>query len=176
MVRRFNIGSALLVAGSLFASVATPMAAMASTASSNLSVSASVSPSCTISTSALSFGSYDPVSANTSLALNGTGSVTTTCTNGASATIILDQGSNPSGGSSNAAPLRMMSNGSGNNLSYALYQDSARTTTWGNTAGTGLGVIGSGTSQTNTIYGSIAGGQNVPVGNYSDTVVATISF
>src|SRR5260370_490689 len=63
----------------------------------NLSVSATVSANCTISTSALAFGSYDPVSANASAALDGTGGVTVTCTNGAAAAITLGQGTNGGG-------------------------------------------------------------------------------
>ncbi|BAY20616.1 hypothetical protein NIES2100_03580 [Calothrix sp. NIES-2100] len=176
MVRRFTLASALLVTGSVFASVAIPMTAMAGSATSNLGVSASVTANCTISTSALTFGAYDPVSANASSALTGTGSVTTACTSGASATITLGQGSNADTGSTDAAPLRMMSDGGGNNLSYGLYTDAGHSTAWGNTSGTGVAHTGTGTAAQITIYGSIAGGQNVPAGSYSDTVLATVSF
>ena len=69
-----------------------------------------------------------------------------------------------------------MSDGVASFLAYALYQDSPRTTVWGNTAGTGLVHAGDGASHAITVYGTVAAGQNVPVGSYSDTVVATITF
>jgi spore coat protein U-like protein len=149
--------------------------ASAATATANLNVTATVSASCSISTGALAFGSYDPVGANSATALDASGSVIVTCTNGAATTVTLGQGSNANTGSSDAAPLRRMQS-AGNFLSYALYQDAAHTSVWGNTAGTGVGHTGSGTATTVPVYGRIAAGQNVASGSYADTVVATITF
>ena len=163
------LGLALLALGL----VAGP--ARATTATSNLSVTATVGTNCTIATSAVAFGTYDPVSAHASSALNGTGGVTVTCTSGSSATITLGQGSNADTGSTDAAPLRRVKSGT-NYLSYALYSDSGRTTVRGNTAGTGLAHTGTGSAAAITIYAQIAAGQNVPAGSYADTVVATITF
>jgi spore coat protein U-like protein len=156
--------------------VAASVSFAASTATSDLSVTASVADNCIISTSALAFGSYDPISANASSALNGTGSVSVTCTSGASANVTLGQGSNADTGSTDAAPLRRMADGSSHFLSYDLYSDSSRTAAWGNTSGTGVDHTGTGASASLTVYGSAAGGQNVPSGSYSDTVVATVTF
>lgn len=62
-------------------------------------------------------------------------------------------------------------------LSYSLYSDSGRSTVWGNTAGTGKAYTGTGVSDTVTVYGAIAAGQNVPAStSYADVVVATITF
>jgi len=64
--------------------------AVAGTASSNLPVSASVSANCTIDASGgVAFGAYDPIVTNQSTALTASGTISTTCTNGASATITL---------------------------------------------------------------------------------------
>ena len=142
----------------------------------NLSVTASVSASCTIATSPVAFGAYDPLSANVTNPLNGTGTVTVTCTSGASTTITLDQGLNPNTGSTDAAPARRLTDGSSHYLTYALYQDSARGTVWGNTSPTGEPVSGTGTANAVTVYGQVAAGQSAVVGNYSDTVVATVTF
>lgn len=149
--------------------------AQAATATSNLSVTATVSNNCTITTSAVAFGAYDPVSANASTALDGSGTVTVTCTSGASTTITLGQGANAATGSTDAAPLRRMAAGT-NFLSYSLFQESARTTTWGNTAGTGKAHTGTGASAAISVFGRVTAGQNVPAGSYADTVVATITF
>jgi spore coat protein U-like protein len=148
----------------------------ATTATQNLSVTASVTANCTITTAPVAFGAYDPVSANASSALNGTGTVSVTCTSGASTTVTLGQGLNADTGSTDAAPVRRMSDGGTNYLSYSLYQDSGRSTVWGNTAGTGLPHTGTGTLTALTVYGAVAAGQNVPAGSYSDTVVATVTF
>lgn len=148
---------------------------LAATATSNLSVTATVSANCTISTSAVAFGTYDPVSTHASADLDGTGTVTVTCTSGSGATITLDQGSNPATGSTDAAPLRQMASGA-NRLAYSLYSDASRTTVWGNTAATDVDHTGTGTATALTVYGRIPGGQNKPAGSYTDTVVATVTY
>ena len=150
--------------------------ALSATSTTNLSVTATVTANCSISTSTLAFGSYDPVVSNAASPLNGSGTVTVTCTSGSSATITLGQGANANVGSTDAVPLRRMTDGSSNFLPYFLYQDSGRTTVWGNTAGTGVGATGTGSTDGHTVYGQIAAAQNVPAGSYSDTVVATVTF
>jgi spore coat protein U-like protein len=149
--------------------------AFAGTATSNMSVSATVSANCTISAGAMAFGAYDPVVTNASSPLAGTATLTVACTNGAPATLTMDQGLNPAGGSTNASPLRQMASG-GNFLSYSLYQDNAMTVPWGNTGGTGAAYTGTGVSGSVTVYGQVGAGQNVSAGTYNDTVVATITF
>jgi spore coat protein U-like protein len=145
-------------------------------ATANLSVTASVTANCTITTTAVAFGSYDPVSANASTALTGTGAVNVTCTNGASTTVTLGQGGNAGTGSTDAAPARRLKDGATDYLTYELYQDNAHTTVWGNTAGTGVANTGTGSQVAITVYGSVDPAQNVPAGSYSDTVLATVSF
>lgn len=170
MIRRFALASAILIA----AASATP--AMAATATSDLSVLSNVTASCTISTSAISYGNYEPISANASTDLTGTGSISYTCTTGTTGTITLGQGSNSYGESTDALPLRRLTAGSNKYLGYQLYQNTERTTVWGNTGGTGVGVTGNGAAQTVTVYGKINAGQNAAVGSYTDTVTATINY
>jgi len=147
--------------------------AHAATATANLDVTATISANCTISTSAVAFGTYDPISANNSTPLDATGSVSTTCTSGSSPTITLGEGANAASGSTASAPLRQMASGA-NVLGYQLYSDSSRATVW---ADTGVAApAADGAAQSNTVYGRIAGGQNKPMGSYSDTVVTTVSF
>ena len=147
-------------------------AAFAATATANLNVSASVSAVCTITTSPVAFGAYDPVSANAATDLNANGTVTVACTKGAAATIDLGNGGNFLGGS------RRMSSGT-DFLNYALYKDAARTQVWG------TGLAGGTTAAYNaaskaptaiTVYGTVPQAQDVTVGAYSDVVVATINY
>jgi spore coat protein U-like protein len=173
--KRLNMRLLGLTAASALFLVASS-ATRAGTATSNLSVTATVSANCTISTAPVAFGAYDPVAANATNPLNGSGTITVTCTNGSSGTITLGQGTNPATGSTDTAPLRQMKDAGSAVLAYSLYQDSGRTTVWGNTAGTGVADTGTGTAQNVTVYGTVPAGQNVPVGSYSDTVVATVTF
>jgi len=146
--------------------------ASAATATANLNVSATVTNNCTISTTPLTFGSYDPVVANASAHLDGTGTVTVACTKGAAATVGLGLGSNATGS------VRRMADGGTNYLTYELYQDAGRTTVWGD-SGTALlspGAAPSKAPRNFTVYGRVAANQDVPAGNYSDTVVATVNF
>lgn len=154
---------------------ALPATSDAQPALGNLGVTTNVNPDCTISTSALSFGNYNPVGTHATNPLDNQGAVIVSCTPGAITTITLGQGLNPASGSTDAAPLRRMASGA-NRLSYTLFQDTGRTTFWGNTAGTGLSYTGTGSSSNIAVYGRIAPGQIVPAGTYNDTVVATITF
>ena len=52
--------------------------AFAGSATSNFSVTASVASNCTISTTSIAFGAYDPIVANATTPLDTTGSVTIT--------------------------------------------------------------------------------------------------
>ncbi|MDB6106074.1 MAG: Sigma-fimbriae tip adhesin [Gammaproteobacteria bacterium] len=173
--QKLNAGR-LMAAGMAALAMGTVSSTDAATATSNLAVTASVSANCTIITALVAFGAYDPVSANATTALNGTGTVSVTCTNGATTTVTLGEGANAGGGSTAAAPARRLKDGGTDFLTYSLYTDTGRTAVWGDTAGTGLAHTGTGTLTALTVYGAVNAGQNVPAGNYSDTVVATITF
>ncbi len=154
----------LLAAGPSFAGSAT----------SNFSVTASVANNCTISTAAISFGAYDPLVANASAPLDSTGSVTITCTKGATTTIGLNTGAN---GANASGTTRAMKSGS-DYLSYEIYQDTGRTTVWGNSGG-GLFTPAAAPDKnprTFTTYGRVPSAQDVPTGSYTDTVTATVNF
>jgi spore coat protein U-like protein len=166
------LGMAGAAAGVALIFAAFGTTASAATATANLGVSATVTNNCTISTSALAFGSYDPVVANAATNLDGTGTVTVACTKGTTATVGLGLGSNASGST------RRMSDGAGGFLTYELYQDSGHVTVWGN-AGGGLlspAAAPSKTARNFTVYGQVAANQDVAAGSYSDTVVATVNF
>ena len=145
--------------------------AWAQTATANLSISATVNGNCTITTSAVAFGSYDPVGTHAATPLDNTGGVTVTCTKGAGTRIDLGLGANASG-----STRRMQ--GPTDLLTYELYQDSARTTIWSSGAGSGLAiaVAPSITPRSFTVYGRVPAAQNVGAGTYTDTVLATVNF
>ena len=142
--------------------------AYASTASTTFQVTATVASNCGISASNLSFGTYTP-----DTALNGTTTLSLTCTSGLAYNVGLDKGLNGADVSH-----RSMNQGT-NLLNYALYSDSGRTTNWGNTVGTDtVAGTGTGSAQSMTVYGRIPAVQPVyvPAGSYSDTITATVTF
>lgn len=159
-------------------------AAQAAVTTSALPVTATVVQKCQINVSPPAFGTYDPVLRNASVSATGTGIVEVTCTAGsAGVTIGLDLGANASGSS------RRLKSGS-NYLAYELYQPSSSspnaactfpgTTVWGTTGGylfTPSGTPWSASSpQDFNVCGTVPGGQNVPPGAYTDTVVTTVNF
>ncbi len=127
---------------------------------------------CSISTTAVNFGSYNVF---TPTADDGTGQVTYRCTGSRPPiiTIQLDKG-----GSSSFNPRQMRQGGEA--LDYNLYLDSTRSTIWGD--GTGGTQVYSqaqpqlGQSINVSVFGRIPAGQDVSAGTYSATVTATIFF
>src|SRR5947207_1580417 len=181
-----KVSNALVLASLLGvgATMLSSTSAHAGVATSNIAVTASVTANCTISTTAVAFGAYDPVVANASTALNGNGSVSIACTKGSAPNITLDLGANASGSQRN-----MLVTGGGTDvLAYQLYQPPSTTPSttcsfpgsqvWG-TAGSAIFTPTAPTSKAGRTYnvcGTISGGQDVAVGSYQDTVVATVNF
>jgi spore coat protein U-like protein len=164
-ILRCGTAAALLTA----AIGATP--AFATDANSSLAVNASVTANCTVSTSAVAFGNVDVTSGQ---AVQGTGSVSVTCTNGTAWTAAADAGA----GTGADLATRKMANGA-DLLDYSLFTDSARTQTWGDGQGatTTFAATGTGTAQVKTVYGLIPAGQTgVAAGDYADTVQVTVSY
>ena len=141
-------------------------------ASASLAVSASVSKNCTITTAPVNFGAYDPVAANATAPLDNTGTVTITCTKGAVSKVGLGVGSNAQG------TTRRMSQGAAAYLNYELYKDASHATVWGDTVDTALDIPAAPNRNPRafTVYGRVAAAQDATVGNYTDTVVATVNF
>ena len=155
--------------------LATPTA-HAATAASNFTVSAAVTATCSISTVNMNFGNYDPVTTHATTPLDVNGSVTIACTKGTTTYIDLNPGSNTANA---VGTTRAMATAGPDYLSYELYQDNTFTTVWGvGNPGNAFvpPVAPSKAPRTFTIYGRIPSGQDRTVGNYSDTVTATVNF
>jgi spore coat protein U-like protein len=164
--------SLIVLAGFAVVSIAAEGRVSAQQASSsNLTVSASVTKNCTITTAPVNFGAYDPVAANATASLDGLGTVTIICTKGAEAKIGLGPGNNFQG-------TRRMAAGATEYLGYELYKDTAHATVWGDTIDTALDIPAAPdlTPRDFPVYGQVPGAQNAAVGNYTDSVVATVNF
>jgi spore coat protein U-like protein len=146
--------------------------AFAASASAPLNISASVAAVCTITTSPVAFGPYDPVVVNAATDLTAAGSVNVACTKGTASTIDLGNGGNFAAGS------RRMGSGT-DFLNYALYKDAARTAVWGTGLAGGTTAAYTAASKALTavpVYGTVPQNQNVTVGAYTDVVLATILY
>lgn len=145
----------------------------AAIATSNLTISATVPATCSISTSAVSFGTIPQLPAQTA----GQGSVTVTCAAGSAWTITLNSGQEPFGGS------RAMRVGGVPMVNYELYKDMGFTQVWGDSgfaathpSGTGVAGVGTGAAQVTTVFGTAGSQPSAAPGNYTDIVVATVNF
>ena len=152
-------------------------AAQAGTATANMTVQITITASCTINTTTLDFGS-NPGTALVASAINGSTTVSVTCTNGSPYSIGMDNGANVSGSQ------RRMNSGT-NFLNYNLFVDAARLNAWTTAASSStcttanscyLGT-GSGAAQSVNIYGTVPSTGTAPAtGVYTDTVTMTITF
>ena len=141
----------------------TPTAYAAST-TTTFDVTASVAASCTVSAGgALTFGAY------TGAQIDQTTTVSITCTNTTPYTVGLNDGIN------SLVTQRRMTDGT-NFLNYELYSDSGRTTRWGNASGSWVSDNGSGSAQSKTVYGRLAGSQALFIGSYTDTITVTVTY
>ena len=158
----------LVLAGTLVTATSIP----ADSATATIAVSATVRRNCTITTSPLAFGSYDPVVANATTPLDATAAVTIACTMGTPATIGLGAGANA------LASQRRLANGANAHMNYQMFLDSAHATVWGNDTANHLdaGTAPSKEPRAYLVYGRIPPGQDVPIGPFSDSVVATVNF
>jgi len=136
---------------------------------------------CSVSTSGVGFGDYDPLLATPD---DSSASVAVTC----SRVILVDPFSvgytlSLSRGSSGTFAPRQMRAGTAN-LSYNLFRDAARAQVWGDGSSSTGTVAGTAsftwfqTSQTvnHTVYGRAPAQQNATPGAYTDTIVLTITF
>jgi spore coat protein U-like protein len=154
---------------STLASAVTPSGS--NTTSKTIAVSVTVADSCTIATNPLAFGTY------VGTTLNGTTTLTVTCSaSGAIYAVGLDKGL----GSGATDQARVMTGPSSATLNYNLYADSPMTVDWGNTSTTNwqtYTVATGNVAQTAaTVYGQIPASQVSVVGNYADTVTATVTY
>jgi len=100
-----------------------------------------------------------------------TSTITVQCTN----TTPYDIGLNEGTSSGATVTTRKMTSGS-NTINYSLYLDSARTSNWGNTAGTMQHGTGNGAQQNYTVFGRVPV-QTMPApGAYSDTITVTVTY
>ena len=157
---------------------AAPLAS-AATATSDMEVSITITNSCTITANPLDFGTQTSVDS----AIEDATTITLDCTAiDSDAKITFDNGD---GTGATFDSRKMTDPVSGATINYGLYVDSGRTSFAGDGAGNGEALVtdrdgntgSTGTVQTFDLYGRVFGSQGPkPVGSYTDTVTATVTF
>jgi spore coat protein U-like protein len=134
-----------------------------------LSTAFPVLAQCSINASNVNFGSYD-VFNNNSTTSNASISYDCSLENPPPSSITIDLSR---GNSSSYNPRQMQS--VNDSLNYNLYLDAAGQSIWGNGIDS-QHYTSSNLTGTVTIYGIIPARQNVRIGNYADSIEATINF
>jgi spore coat protein U-like protein len=135
---------------------------------SSFSVLANVISTCNINASNISFGSVGVVSSN----VDATSTVSTQCNTSVPYTVSL------SGGNAAATdPTQRKMAKASETVTYGLYRDAARLQPWGSTIGTNtVAGTGTGAARNITVYGRVPPQATGSPGNYSDTIVATVTY
>lgn len=152
--------AACTIAGSLFLAPA----AHAATSTTTFNVTATVSAGCSVTAGGdLAFGSY------TGSQIDGTTTLSVTCTSITGYTIGLSDGAN-------FDTSRRLKRGTTDYLSYELYKESGRTNRWGNAGAEMVSGTGTGAAQSLTIYGRMPAGGTLVPGSYTDTISVTLTY
>ena len=157
------VARSAFVAAALLASAAGPV--IAGSATSTLGVRVVVQPSCSVSGATLDFGSYTSGQAGD---LGGFTQIAYSHCAPGQLRFQLD------GGSSGSTTARKLGNGSGGQLNYGIFRDSARAQNFGQGTDARLLTVDVSGSGNVSVYGKIPGGQVAAAGTYTDTVVITM--
>jgi spore coat protein U-like protein len=132
------------------------------------SVLATVVSTCSITATNINFGTVGLVSSN----VDATSTVSAQCNTSVPYTVSLN------GGNSGATdPTQRKMAKAAETVTYGLYTDAARSQPWGSTIGTNtVAGTGTGTAQNITVYGRVPPQATGSPGNYSDTIVATVTY
>jgi spore coat protein U-like protein len=150
-----------------------------------LATAGQVHAGCTVSSSGLAFGAYQPLTFAgklTSAAVNSVATVSVVCTGivtGGNYTLALG----PSlVGAGNRISTRYLSNTSGgDNMAFNVYRELTYASVWGDsvTAGSVLGgsIPAGDSSQSQSVYGKIPAGQNtLKAGTFSGSLTMTLTY
>lgn len=178
-----------IAAGLVIGSTSFTLPAFAvSPAKTDMDVTASIAVACTVGVTDINFNSYDALGANKDAPAKATGTITATCTSGASGKITINEGENKvvgEGGAPNstaAVPLRQMKTdqtpaaGQSKYLTYRLHAaDNMSTPQWNGT--TGVTYVSAGVDIVKTVYGFIPMDQKTAMnGSYADQVEINVTY
>lgn len=133
---------------------------------------------CTVSANPVAFGAYNP---NSATPVDSVGNVQVSCTLAGMVSVFVSYQILLSTGFSPSFSPRTIINGA-YTLSYNLYINAGRSMIWGDGTGGSSTISDSYLLGLQTVirnypvYGRISAAQNVPAGNYSDTITVTVNY
>ena len=142
----------------------------AATVPGNFQVRITIQESCIIaSTNPLDFGTANVLAAN----VDQVTTLSVQCTTGTPYNIGLDKGA----GLGASEAVRKMTSPAAATVDYSLYQNTLRTTLWGNTVPTTtVPGTGNGAEQLYTVYGRVPPQTTPAAGSYIDTINVTVTY
>ncbi len=155
---RWFLGSA-----SLLGLAATSLPGMAQSSTDSLTVLANVGGECTVTGATLDFGSYSGTRKDVDVPIS------FSCNAPSNIAISMDGGTtgDPNG-------RQMFNEGNTSQILYQLFRDSARTQLWGVFPENSADFVNA-QNDTPTVFGRIEAGQSPLPGNYTDTVLITLT-
>ena len=159
----------LLAAAAVLAVGTLPAVGTAATATGQFQVLLTINAECQlVSASDLDFGTTGVIQTGVAATSN----IVVQCTKTTPYQIGLDAGL----GAGATVASRKMTGGT-ETVDYTMYQDSGRTSVWGNTLGSDtVASTGTGAQQTFTVYGYVPPQTTPPPGSYLDTVQVTVTY
>ena len=156
--------------------------AYAFTTTADMNVSADINATCIMSSTDLDFGDYDAIGINATQDLEATATITTTCSSGTTANVMMDNGLHSTREqrivrrSIHYTDYRHMSNaGSDSKLQYELYTNENHTTVWH--VNLQQEIVGSGASENLPVYAKVFKNQlDAAAGSYTDTINITLNY
>lgn len=169
-MKKLSLAGAVLVIGCV------PQFALAAPVTDSMTISVTVEVSCAVTVSDMTFS---PITTrDTEADETATATATVACTADAPYEIGFDTGANEA--VNGTAPARLFNSTvdiDNPYLTYGLYQDDEHEDLWGTSIGVNtVGGTGTGDDEIYTVYGQIDAGQEVSLGSYSDTVVASVWY
>lgn len=148
-------------------------AAQASTTTTTFQVQITLVASCAITANNLNFGSGVGLLTG---AVNGSTTLSVTCSNSTPYTVGLDGGTVSGSTVSNRLMAGTSAGNTATTLQFQLYSDSGRATLWGNSSGSWVSGTGNGAAQSLTVYGQVPVQTTPKPDTYQTTVTATVTY
>ena len=150
-------------------------ASYATSIDDNMTVQTTVVTACSVTAPTLLFANYSGTE------ITATANISSTCTNGGTVLITLDDGATPGvGNNEETNPERQMWRQSGAEpedfMSYSLYTDSGKGTEWGTGTSNDVSVTGTGLAVLTPVTGVIPAGETSKAGTYQDTVKVILTY
>lgn len=143
------------------------------TSTANFNVTLTLQANCGITANPLNFGTSGVLST----AINQQSTVAITCTNTTPYNVGLDAGTVTGSTVASRLLAGTATGNTGTTVNFELYQDTGRTTIWGNTQGTNtVAGTGTGAAQTIPVYGQVPTQSTPKPDTYQTTVTATVYF